>query len=103
VGPCLDLLLQNADRKSSGFRSGEYGGQSAEFRHVVCQEVLGDPRSVDWRQILLVDVVAVWISPLNPGDHMLLQKVLINISVDSLANDNKNDQTLLATPRTICF
>ncbi len=48
------------------------------------------------RQILLEDVIAVRIRPLDPGDDMLPQKVLINVSVDAFAGTNENDRTLLA-------
>jgi hypothetical protein len=48
----------------------------------------------------------MWIHPQDPGDHMLPQKVWINIDVYSLADTNENYQTLLEvtaiTPRTIC-
>ncbi len=50
--------------------------------------------SYGWHQILEEDVVQI--NPLDPGDHMLPQKVLINIGVDLLADANKNDQTFLA-------
>ncbi len=48
------------------------------------------------RRILLEDVIAVRISPLDPGDDMLPQKALINVGVDAFAGANENDRTLLA-------
>ncbi len=40
-------------------------------------------------------VVATQIRTLDSWNHLLLQKVLINFGVDSFANSNKNDWTLL--------
>ncbi len=83
--------------KSSRFRSGEYGSQSSpEFRHGFPQELLGGTSSVTRCRILLKDIIAVRIHPLDPGDDMLPQKVLINVSVDAFAGANENDRTLLA-------
>jgi hypothetical protein len=67
-----------------------------EFCHVVNQIVLGGPGALGWHQILLEDEVVNWMYPLDPGDQILLQKVLINVNVDSFADDDKNDRTLLA-------
>ncbi len=47
------------------------------------------------RRILLKDVIAIWIHPLDPGDDMLPKKVLINVGIDAFAGANENDQTLL--------
>jgi hypothetical protein len=49
---------------------------------------------VSRRRILLKDIIAVRIHPLDPGDDMLPQKVLINVGVDAFANANENDWTL---------
>jgi hypothetical protein len=43
----------------------------------------------------LEDIVAIWIHPLDPGNHMLPQKVLINDGVDVYAGANKNNRTFL--------
>jgi hypothetical protein len=52
--------------------------------------------SVSRHQILLEDVVAVWIHPLDPGNDMLPQKVLINDGIDVFAGSNENNRTFLA-------
>jgi hypothetical protein len=63
--------------KPSGFRSEKY-------------DTLGGPGGVGQREILLEDIVAIWIHPLDPNDHMLLQKALTNLGVDSFTNANEN-------------
>ncbi len=47
-------------------------------------------------QILLEDVVAIQIRPLDPGNHMLLQKVLINYGIDAFTGAKENERTFLA-------
>jgi hypothetical protein len=78
---------------------------SPEFRHSFSQELLGGSGSVSLRRILLEDV-AIWIRLLDPGNHMLLQKVLINVGVDLFAGANETMGhfwlSLPNTPRTIC-
>ncbi len=46
-------------------------------------------------RILLEDGVAIWIHPLDPEDHMLSEKALINVSIDLFADANWNNRTLL--------
>jgi hypothetical protein len=46
--------------------------------------------------ILLEDIVVIRICPLDPGDQMLLQKVLRNINVDSFNDANERDRAFLA-------
>jgi hypothetical protein len=53
---------------------------------------------VGWHRFLLEDVVAVQICPLDPDNQRLLQKVLINVGVDSFTDANDNDRTLLNVP-----
>jgi hypothetical protein len=62
------------------------------------QELLGGPCGVGWHRFLLEDVVAVQICPLDPDNQRLLQKVLINVGVDSFIDANDNDRTLLNVP-----
>jgi hypothetical protein len=100
VGPCRDLLLQKTLQieKSSGFRSAEYDDQSAGVQNSavfslknswVVLEVFVGAKSC-WKIKL-----RTWIHPQDPGDHMLLQEVWINVDFDSLADTNENYQTLL--------
>jgi hypothetical protein len=42
------------------------------------------------------DVDTIQIDSLDPGKHMLPQKVLINVAIDSFTSANENDQTFLA-------
>jgi hypothetical protein len=46
--------------------------------------------------ILLENVLAVGVCPLDPGVNMLDQKVLVNVGVDSFINGNKRDGTFPA-------
>jgi hypothetical protein len=85
--------------KSSGFRSDKYGGQSVGFQNSAMffsQELLDGPGCVGRRQILLGDIVAIWICPLDPGHYTLPQKVLLNVSIDSFANSNIDNGIFLA-------
>jgi hypothetical protein len=70
---------------------------SRRLVHLACflSRILGGPIGAGRHRILLEDVVAIWIGPLDPEDHLLPQKVLINIGVDSFSNASKNEQTFL--------
>jgi hypothetical protein len=62
---------------------------------------------VGQRLILLENVVAIQICPLHPGNHMLPQKVLMNIGIDSFVDAMKSMGhfwlSITNTPRNICF
>jgi hypothetical protein len=106
----LDLLLYNApDKKVQQIqvqRLWQPIRRSPEFRHGFPQELLCGSGGVSQLRILLKDVIVIRICLLDPGNHMLPQKVFINNGVDPFASTNENDGTFLAvaaTPRTICF
>jgi hypothetical protein len=61
------------------------------------QKLLGGPGGVGQHRILIKDVVSVRIRPLDQGDHMLSQKLFVNMDVDYIARGNGN-VTLTQSP-----
>ncbi len=96
--------------KSSKFRSGKYGGQ---FTGVQNSTLFSLRKSwmvlagVGKHQILVEDVVAIPICPLDPGDHMLSEKALVDIdlthSLTPMTIIGHFWPLLPTTPSTICF
>ncbi len=66
--------------ESGEFKSGKYGGQSARVQNsakscwvgLACGQALNLPK----------DIFSVRICPIGPGDHMLSEKLLVDISID---------------------
>ncbi len=75
--------------KFSGFRSGEYGGQSAGVQIFTnnCWVVLAVWASTKSAKIFHQDASS---GPRGP-DHMLSQKLLVDISIDPFAGRNQLD------------
>jgi hypothetical protein len=70
--------------KSSGFKSDKYGGQSTGVWNSAnnCWLVL-----VVWKGAKVTErLLFVRLSPLDPGDHMLSQKLLVDVGADTLAS-----------------
>jgi hypothetical protein len=74
--------------KSSKFKSGKYGGQSAGVQNSASNRlvVLGV-----WNGTLNLPkfVFSRRIRPLDPEDHMLFQKLLVDVGIDMFDDENR--------------
>jgi hypothetical protein len=75
------------EKKSSKFNTGEYGGQSDRVQNSAksCWAVL-----VAWAGTKYTkDIFSSRVRPMDPGDHMLSQKLLVDAGVDPFLGRNR--------------
>jgi hypothetical protein len=78
-------------KKSIEFKSGEYGGQSAGIQNSA-NSPLGGFDSIGQRRIRQKPYLLSAYVPLDPADHMLSQKLLVDVGVNMFACEKRYRQ-----------